>query len=85
MRQINQTPYDVKQMLKIGLIYLLIAFPFILVVATVLKILNAPLWLIMVCNVAVGGAVILVEYAIHSKIKQKKQEDKKSNFDPFRD
>ena len=85
MRQINQTPYDVKQTLKVGLVYLLIAFPFVLVVATILTILKAPLWLIMVCNIAVGGAVVLIAFAIHTKIKQKKQEEKKSNFDPFRD
>ena len=85
MRNFDQSPYDIKKTVKTGLIYLLIAFPFILIVASVLTIMNAPLAIIMVCNVLVGGAVILLEIVIHNKIKQKRQNKQKSNFDPFRD
>ena len=64
-----QTPNDVKKIVKQGCIYLLIAFPFVLAVATILTIINAPLWAIMFCNVVVGGGVILFEIFIHNKIK----------------
>ena len=82
------SPLDVKKTLKTCLIYLLIAFPFVAVAAVLLTLTNAPLWAIMLCNVVTGGAVILVTYFIHGKIKEKKkhqQENKPKKFDPFKD
>ena len=85
----NQTPYDIKQTLKRGLIYLLIAFPFILVVATLLTIAKAPLWVIMLCNIVVGGSVVFVAMVINNKLKERKQNKEEANlgkkFDPFKD
>ena len=84
----NYTTVDIKNTLKQGLIYLLIAFPFILVVAVCLTIIRAPLWAVMLCNVAVGGVVIILAYIIHSKIKEKRKEKEKAKpkkFDPFKD
>lgn len=84
----NYTPIDIKKTLKQGLIYLLIAFPFILVVAVCLTIIKAPLWAIMVCNVTVGGVVIILSYMIHNKIKEKrkvKEKDQPKKYDPFKD
>lgn len=86
MNNFNQTPYDVKRTVTRGLIYLLIAFPFVLIIATVLTIAKAPLWVIMVCNVAVGGAVVLLEMFIYSKIKEKKEKNQGTKkYDPFKD
>ena len=85
MNRLYQSPAEIKQTLKRGLIYLLIAFPFILVIATILTIVGSPLWVIMLCNITVGGAVIIVEIVIYNKIKSKKKEQNKSNYDPFRD
>lgn len=85
MRNFDQSPYDIKKTVKTGLVYLLIAFPFVLIVATVLAVVDAPLAIIMICNILVGGVVILLEIIIHNKIKQKRQNQQKSNFDPFRD
>ena len=79
------SPLDVKKTVKQGVIYLLIAFPFVLFVATVLTIVNAPLWAIMFCNIVVGGGVILLEYIIHNKIKENKKKKNESTFDPFKD
>lgn len=81
----DQTPFEVKQTVKLGLIYLLIAFPFVLIVATVLTIIKAPLALIIICNVVVGGIVVFIEMLIHNKIEQKKQENSNTKFDPFKD
>ena len=82
------SPYDVKQTLKQGLIYLLIALPFVAVVAVALTIINAPLWAVMLCNVTVGGVVVLVAYIVHNKIKEKRKQKEKNEpkkFDPFKD
>ena len=83
----NLTPYDIKKTLKRGLIYLAIAFPFVLAVATALTIINAPLWAIMLCNVTVGGLVVLVEMVIYKKHTEnkKKKHGANSDFDPFKD
>ena len=84
----NQTPVDVKKTVKKGFIYLLIAFPFVLVVATCLTIINAPLWVILLCNVVTGGIVVFVSMVISNKIKEKKEKDKSNKpkaFDPFKD
>ena len=85
----NQTPYDIKQTLKRGLIYLLIAFPFILVVATLLTIAKAPIFVVMICNVVVGGIVVFIAMIINNKRKEKKQKSEDANvgkkFDPFKD
>lgn len=82
----NPTPYDMKKTVKQGAIYLLIAFPFVLVVAGVLNYVNAPLWLIMLANITVGGVVVWITYIIHGKIKAKKNANKDPNkFDPFKD
>lgn len=86
MGYLDQTPYDVKQTVKRGVIYLLIAAPFVLIVATVLTIVKAQLWVIMVCNVVVGGAVVLLEILIYGKLKEKKQRQQGTKkFDPFKD
>jgi len=85
MKGVYETPYDIKIMLKRILIYLLIAFPFVLAIATLLTILNAPLPIIILCNILVGGVVVLIEVVIHGKIKEKKKEKQKSKYDPFRD
>lgn len=83
-----QTPYDVKKTLKQGLIYLLIALPFVSVVAVCLTIAKAPVAVIMLCNVVTGGVVVFVTYLIHCKIKEKRKEKQKNSpkkFDPFKD
>lgn len=86
MNNFNQTPYDVKKTVKQGFIYLLIAFPFVLVVSTALTIAKAPLFVIMLCNIVTAGLVVLLEYIIHNKIKEKRKEKREnSNFDPFKD
>lgn len=83
----NQTPYDVKKTVKQGFIYLLIAFPFVLIVATLLTILKAPLIVVMICNIVVGGGVVLIAWIVHTKIKDKKAKEQKlgNKFDPFKD
>ncbi len=83
----DQTPYDAMKTIKQGFIYLLIAFPFVLFVATVLTIIKAPLWAIMLCNVVAGGGVVFLVYIIHNKIKEKAKikREKDGNFDPFKD
>lgn len=87
MSNFNMAPYDVKKTVKTGFLYLLIAFPFVLIVATVLTIINAPLWAIMLCNIVTGGGVVFLAYIIHNKIKEKRNKNKGQgkDFDPFRD
>lgn len=87
MNNLNQTPYDVKKTVKTGFLYLLIAFPFVLFVATVLTIVKAPLAVIMLCNIVTAGGVVFLEYVVHNKIKEKRNQNKdsKSDFDPFKD
>jgi len=83
----NLTPFEVKKTLKDGLIYLLIALPFMLLVATLLTIINAAYWLTMLATVVVGGFEVLLCVIIHGKIKEKRKEnrEKDTKFDPFRD
>ena len=83
----NLTPFDVKQTLKTGFIYLLIAAPFMLVVATLLTIANVAYWLILLATVIVGGFAIFACFIIHSRIKEKRktQREKSDKFDPFKD
>lgn len=84
----NHSPNEIKGLLKQGLIYLLIALPFVAVVAVGLTIAKVNPLVIMLCNVVVGGIVILVAYIIHSKIKEKRAEKQKNSpkkFDPFKD
>ena len=84
----NQSPYDIKKTLKQILIYLLIALPFIAMVAVGLTILKVNPIVIMLCNVVTGGLVIGICYIIHSKMKDKRtkrQESKPKKFDPFKD
>ena len=88
MSNFNQTPLDVKQTLKRGFIYLLIAFPFVLVVATIMTIIKAPLWAVLLCNVIAGAGVVAIAMIINNKIKEKKAKEKDikpKEFDPFRD
>lgn len=82
------SPIDVIKTLKTGLIYLLIALPFVAVVAILLTMANSPLWVIMLCNVVTGGAVVLICYLVHNKIKEKRKEKERNGhkkFDPFKD
>ena len=84
----DQTPYDIKKTVKQGFIYLLIAFPFVLISSILLTIVKAPLFVVMFSNVVVGGGVIFVVWIIHNKIKEKRQNSKNDNtkkFDPFKD
>ena len=83
-----QSPYDVKKTLKQMLIYLLIALPFIAIVAVGLTILKVDPLVIMLCNVVTGGIVVCICYVVHSKIKAKKEQEqigKPKKFDPFKD
>ena len=84
----NQSPSDIKKTLKTMLIYLLIALPFICVVAVGLTILKVNPVVIMLCNVVTGGIVVCIAYVVHSKIKSKKEQEnfgKPKKFDPFKD
>ena len=81
------SPIDVKKTLKIGLIYLAIALPFVAVVAVLLTLAKAPVGVVMLCNVVTGGVVVFVCYIVHNKIKEKRKEKAKDGkkFDPFKD
>ncbi len=83
----NMSPYDFKKSIKRGAIYLLIALPFMLVVATVLTIIKAPQWLTMLATIVTGGAFVLLSMVVANKIAEKRKEknDDKSKYDPFRD
>ena len=84
----NQTPVDIKKTVKKGCILLLVAFPFVLACAVCLKIIGAPVWAILLCNVVVGGIVVFIEIIILNKIKEKREkanENKPKEFDPFKD
>ncbi len=84
----NQTPYDIKQTLKKGLLYLLIAFPFVIAVGVAITIAKASLFVTLLCEVVTGGFVVLVSWIIHNKItenKEKKQKQEPKKFDPFKD
>ena len=81
------TPFDIQKALKKGLLYLLIASPFMLVLAVILTIANAPFWLNLLSIVIVGGGVVLVCYAVSLKRadKKKQKSEKDGKFDPFKD
>lgn len=81
----NNSVYDAKLVIKRAFILLLIAFPFMLIVATLLSIANVPTWLIFVCTILSGFAIFLLEYVIYTKHKEKKEKQRTSNFDPFKD
>ena len=84
----NQTPVDVKRTVKKGFIYLLVAFPFVLICSVFLTIINAPVWATILCNVVVGGIVVVIEIFISNKIKERKEKEnfgKPKQFDPFKD
>jgi len=81
----NYSYLDTKLILKKVLIFLIIAFPFMLALATLLAVLNAPVWAIFVCTIMFGGAVFLLEYIIYIRRKEKQDEQRKTNYDPFKD
>ena len=81
----NLSSFDMKKTLKTGAIYLLIAFPFVLIVSTILTIVNIPHWLNMLISVVVGAVVVFICYIVHNKIKQKRKENSENEFDPFKD
>lgn len=83
----NNSPYDLKMSIKRGWIYLLIALPFMLIVATLLTIIDAPYWLILLATVVVGGGTVLVCAIINSKLAEKRKQKMKNDdtYDPFRD
>ncbi len=81
----NMSYYDFKKSVKRGLIYLLIAIPFMLVVSVVLTIVKVPYWLTMLSTIVVGGIVIFVSFVINGKIDEKRKVKENDKFDPFRD
>lgn len=85
----NLTPFDIKKTLKRGCIYLLIALPFMAVIAVLLTIVNAPYFLTLIATVVVGGGVVLVCFLIQSRRDEKKKIEQVLNpsnkFDPFKD
>lgn len=85
----NLTPFDVKKTLKRGFIYLLIALPFMAVVAVLLTIVKAPYFLILSATVVIGGAVVLLCFLTQAKKDEKKKLEEELNpskkFDPFKD
>ena len=84
----NQTPYDIKQTLKRGLVYLLIAFPFVIAVGVLLTIAKASLFVTLLCEVVTGGLVVFVVWIIHNKIIERREKNKANEpkkFDPFKD
>ena len=83
--QNNLTPYDIKKSIKRGFIYLLIALPFMLVVATILTIVKAPQWLTMLSTVVIGGCIVLICAIIYSKLEEKRKKKNEGKYDSFRD
>lgn len=83
----NLTPFDIKKMIKKGLIYLLIALPFMSVVAVLLTIIKADYWLTMFATIVVGGIVVFICYVISNnrEEKKKRENEDKGKFDPFKD
>lgn len=85
----NLSQFDVKKTLKQGLIYMLIALPFMAVIGVLLTIINAPYFLTLSATVIVGGCVVFVCFIIHSKREEKRKIEKENNpsnkFDPFKD
>lgn len=83
----NYSQFDFKKTIKRGLIYLLIATPFMLVIAVLLTIINAPYWLTMLATVVVGGLAVFICYIVNGKLdeKRKKKQQDSNKFDPFKD
>ena len=82
----NNTQMSYVQTAKQWFIYMLIAFPFMLISSTALTIIKAQLWIILVCDVLIGFVIVLLCYVIHSKIKEKREDKlKNEKFDPFKD
>ena len=85
----NLTPFDIKKTLKRGLLYLLIALPFMSIVAVLLTIVKAPYVLILIATVVSGGCVVLLCFLIQSKRDEKRKLEQELNpsskFDPFKD
>lgn len=84
----NQTPYDIKQTLKRGLVYLLIAFPFVIAVGVAMTIAKASLFVTLLCEVVTGGFVVLIAWIVHNKLTERKEQQKQfepKKFDPFKD
>lgn len=79
------SPYEYKNSIKRGFIYLLIASPFMLAIATVLTIVKAPYWLTMLATIVVGGFIVLICAIVRAKMTEKKERNKKDKFDPFKD
>lgn len=83
MDKIN--PQNYKQSIVRGLVYLLIALPFMSVVCVLMTILNVPYTLTMFATVVVGGIVVFLSMVIYGKIRQKREREKQDKFDPFKD
>ena len=81
----NNSTYDAKLIVKRWAIFLLIAFPVMLVVATILTVVNVPTWAVYICTILSGGATLLLEYVIYLRRKEKREKEMTSNFDPFKD
>ena len=81
----NNSAYDAKLILKKTFIFLLLCFPVMLIIATTLTILNVPVWAIFICTILVGGAMFMLIYVLYLKKKEKQEEKRTSNFDPFKD
>lgn len=79
------TPQNYKQSIIRGMVYLLIALPFMSVVCVLLTIINAPYILTMLATVVVGGIVVFLSMVIYGKIRQKCESKKQDKFDPFKD
>ena len=68
---------------------MLIALPFMAVIAVLLTIVKAPYFLILSATVVMGGAVVLICFLIQAKRDEKKRIQEEINpskkFDPFKD
>lgn len=78
---------DTKKTFNKWLIYLLISFPFMIIVGTIITALGAPLWAILLCEVLFGALVLLICYVIGNKRQENKakKREQNNNYDPFRD
>ena len=81
----NLIPFDVKKTIKKGLIFLLIALPFMSVVAILLTIAKVQQWLTMLATIVTGGIVVFICYIVSNSRAEKKKAEKDSKFDPFKD
>lgn len=69
---------------KIG-IYLLIAIPFMLVIAVILNIVKSPFWLNVIITFLVAVITELICFVIYFKKRDKLQSQPKDKYDPFKD